>query len=229
MSTTTHRASTGARPGSRGRLAAFAAIAAAAIAGAALLVAFQSTGSPAATVPVRTTSGEGRTLGDANAPVTVIEYADFQWPICKRAESAVLSPLEQQYVQQGTVKIEFRNFPIIGPESMTAAQAALAAADQGKFWEYHDALFNTQGAENSGAFSYDKLVGIARQVGLDVPKFEQALSSNAHLAEVQAEANAAQAAGVTATPTFFVGNAKIVGLQPYSQFQAAIDAALAAS
>ena len=126
-------------------------------------------------MPPKTAASSGRTLGDANAPVTVVEYADFQCPICKAAETSVISRLEQDYVQQGKVKIEFRDYAFIGQDSWNAAQAALAANDQGKFWQYHDALFNAQGQENSGQFSYDNLVKIAQQVGLDVPTFEQTL------------------------------------------------------
>jgi len=167
-------------------------------------------------------------LGDANAPVTVIEYADFQCPICKRAETSVVSQIERDYVTSGHVKIEFRMFPFLGQDSFNAAQAAEAARDQGKFWEYHDALYNAQGAENSGAFSYDKLVALAQKIGLDVPAFEAALSSNAHLADVQKEADTARSNGISSTPTFFIGDKKIVGVQPYGEFQSAIDAALMA-
>jgi protein-disulfide isomerase len=190
------------------------------------LIAFQATRSDAK-IPERVATGEGRVLGDANAPVTVVEYADFQCPVCKKAETSIISQIEKDYVQQGKVKIEFRMFPFLGQESFNAAQAAEAARDQGKFWEYHDALFNAQGLENSGTFTYEKLVALAQKVGLDVPKFEATLSANTYLAPIQAEADAARAAGVLSTPTFFVGDTKIVGTQPYSQFAAAIDAALA--
>jgi len=191
------------------------------------LIAFQVTRSSSASIPPRVVSSQGRILGDPNAPVTVVEYADFQCPICKRAETSVIPQLETDYVNQGKVNIEFRNFPFIGQESFNAAQAADAAGEQGKFWEYHDALFNAQGNENSGTFSYDKLVALATQVGLDVPQFEQALSSNAYLASVQQEADSASANGVSSTPTFFIGDKKIVGLQSYGTFTAAIQAALA--
>ena len=191
------------------------------------LIAFQSRSSNGGTIPARVATGQGRALGDANARVTVVEYADFQCPICKAAETSIVSRIEQDYVQQGKVKIEFRMFPFLGQESFDAAQAAEAARDQGKFWEYHDALFNAQGQENSGSFSYEKLVALAQQVGLDVPTFEATLSSNAHLAAIQQEVDAARASGVTSTPTFFIDDTKIVGAQPYAQFTAAIDAALA--
>jgi protein-disulfide isomerase len=207
-----------------------AIVAATAVAVVFIAVALQSAGGGAtAAIPARTSNTEGRVLGDENAPVTIIEYADFQCPVCKRAETALIPQIEKDYIATGKVKLEFRMYPFIGQESFDAAQAAEAAGDQGKFWEYHDALFNAQGLENDGNFKYDKLVAIAQQVGLDVPKFEATLSANTHLAAVQAEADAAHAAGVSSTPTFFVGSQKIAGVQPYGTFRAAIDAALAAA
>jgi protein-disulfide isomerase len=205
----------------------FMGIAAFAIATVVGLAIYQSASGSTTKIPDRVATGDGRVLGDANAPVTIVEYADFQCPICRRAETSVLPEIEKNYVQTGKVKIEFRIYSFLGQESFDAAQAAEAARDQGKFWEYHDALFNAQGtAENNGAFSYDNLVKLAQQVGLDVPKFEETLSSNVHLAAIQREADAAHAAGISSTPTFFVGNQKIVGLHDYSVFQQAIDSAL---
>jgi protein-disulfide isomerase len=184
-------------------------------------------GSDAATLPPRVATGEGRVLGDPAAPVSVIEYADFQCPVCKRAELDIISRIERDYVTSGQVKIEFRMYPFLGQESFNAAMAAEAAREQGKFWEYHDALFNAQGRENSGVYSYERLVEIAREVGLDVAAFEGVLASNRYLEPVQREADEAAAAGIASTPTFFVGEEKIVGAQSYGTFQRAIDRALA--
>jgi len=213
----------GARGGSRWMFIVGGVVAAGAVAG---LIAMQAFGGDTATVPERVATGEGRVLGDPNAPVTVVEYADFQCPVCKRAVSSVVSKIEEDYVQQGQVKIEFRMYPFLGQESFNAAQAAEAARDQGKFWEYHDALFNAQGRENSGVFVYETLVDLAREVGLDVPLFERTLGDNVHLEAVQAEADAARNAGIKSTPTFFVNGERIVGAQPYEEFQKAIDKAL---
>ena len=208
---------------------AIAIVAASALAAVIIVIALQaaSTGTTQA-VPERVANTDGRVLGDENAPVTLIEYADFQCPVCKRAETTVLAQIQKDYIDTGKVKLEFRMYPFLGQESFDAAQAADAARDQGKFWEYHDALFNAQNGENQGGFSYDKLVTIAKQVGLDVPAFETTLSANTHLAAIQAEADAAHKAGISSTPTFFVGSQKIAGVQPYATFRSAIDAALQA-
>ena len=208
----------------RRRLFTYAGLALAALVVAGSLIALQLTTRSEAVVepPV----GEGRVLGDPNAPVTVVEYADFQCPVCKRAAADLLPQIEQEYVDQGLVKIEFRYFPFLGQESWGAAQAAEAAAEQGKFWEYYAALYNAQGRENSGTFSYEKLLELARDIGLDVEQFDATLASNVNLEVVQADADAARDRGVNSTPTFFVGDEKVVGLRG-DDLRHAIEQALA--
>src|SRR4051794_38887003 len=139
VTNTRHRGSTSATRGAaRRRYSGWLLIllAVAALGGVGAIIATQAMRGSSGNVPARASTGEGRVLGDANAPVTVVEYADFQCPICKRAETSIVSRIEQDYVQQGKVKIEFRMFPFIGQESWDAAQASEAAADQAKFWEY---------------------------------------------------------------------------------------------
>jgi protein-disulfide isomerase len=202
-------------------------IAIAALAAVGGLIALQAANSGSTALPDRLATGEGRTLGSPDAPVTVVLYADFQCPACKRAELDVVPRLEEEYVLPGKVNIEFRMFPFLGQESWDAAQAAEAAREQGKFWEYHDALWNAQAGENRGAFRYDRLVELAREVGLDVERFEATLTSNVYLDPIQQEADAAREAGVASTPTFFIGGEKIVGAQDSAVFQAAVEQALA--
>ena len=232
MATAKHSSSARASvrvPGNRRSAYVLAGIAVAAMAVVLAFVVFQATTASSDKLPERTATGEGRVLGDPNAPVTIVEYADFQCPVCKRAETQLMPQIEKDYIQTGKVKLEFRNFPIIGQESWNAAQAADAAGDQGKFWEYHDALFNAQGAENGGNYEFEKLVTIAERLGLDVQKFRDTLSSNTHLEAIQKEKDAADA--VSSTPTFFVTDGttdkKIVGAQSFGVFKAAIDELLA--
>ncbi len=213
-------------PSSRRSAFMLAGIALAAMVVVVGFVVFQSTTASSDKLPERTVTSSSRVLGDANAPVTIVEYADFQCPVCKRAETSIIANIEKDYVKTGKVKLEFRMFPIIGQESWNAAQAADTAGDQGKFWEYHDALFNAQGAENGGNYTFEKLDAIAAELGLDVEKFRDTLTANTHLAEIQKEKDAGDAAGISSTPTFFVGEKKIVGAQSYSVFKAAIDAEL---
>ncbi|HXF51850.1 MAG TPA: DsbA family protein [Dehalococcoidia bacterium] len=177
-------------------------------------------------VPERTVTAPGRILGNPDAPVKIVEYADFQCPYCKMAEEKV-ARLVDEYVTPGKASLEFRNFAFLGDESVLAAEASLCAEDQGKFWEYHDALFRIQGRENSGVYSSAKLVELAQEVGLDVEAFQQCMESEKHRQDVLDEREAAKKAGVSSTPTFFVNDTVVKGNVPYSDFVDAIEAELA--
>src|SRR5512135_1869468 len=113
----------------------------------------------------------GNTLGDANAPVTLEVYADFQCPVCGQFDRGTLKQIEEKYVNTGKVRIVFNHFAFIGDESTRAAEASECANEQGKFWQYADTLFNNQAGENQGAFADDKLAGFAQQIGLDMTKY----------------------------------------------------------
>ena len=209
----------------RGTLLKYAIATMAALAIVGTLIALQVSAGGGGTVepPV----GEGRILGDPDAPVTIVEYADFQCPVCKRAATNLIPQIEADYVADGLVKIEYRYFPFLGQESWDAAQAAAAAEEQGRFWEYYAALYNAQGRENGGAFSYDRLLALAEEIGLDMEQFDETLASNVSLASIQVESDAARDRGVSSTPTFYVGETRIVGLQEYQEFVDAIEHELA--
>lgn len=102
-------------------------------------------------------SGKLPALGKDDAPVTIVEFADFQCPFCERFYNNVKKGIEDEYVKTGKVKFYFRNYAFLGPESITAAQGAYCANEQGKFWQYHNFLFENQGPENSGTFSKENL------------------------------------------------------------------------
>ncbi len=169
---------------------------------------------------------EANRLGDKNAKVTLIEFADFQCPYCERWFQQVESQIVQQYVQTGKLTFVYKHSAFLGQESSWSAQAAECAADQGKFWEYHDELFKQQNGENQGAFTKDKLIGFAQTLELDMSTFTSCLNNDETLARVQADTQEGQQASVNGTPTFFINGQRIVGAQPYSTFQAAIDKAL---
>lgn len=134
--------------------------------------------------------------------------------------------LFQQYVQTGKVNFVYKHSAFLGQESVWAAQASECAADQGKFWEYHDLLFDRQNGENQGAFNKDKLIGFANELKLDMTKFEPCLTNDETLERVKADTQEGSAAGVRGTPTFFVNGQALVGAQPLEAFQAVIDKAL---
>lgn len=172
----------------------------------------------------------GQTLGDPNAPVTVTEYADYQCPFCKQFATEQEAKLVDDYVKTGKVKLVFHDFPFIGGQnndndSFRAAEASRCAMDQGKFWQYHDALFEHQGAENSGAFSQSNLVSIAKEVGLDTTTFTQCLESNKYEQAVAQSRDEAAKAGVSQTPSFGINGAPSA-YQGYDVLTKQIDIAL---
>jgi protein-disulfide isomerase len=181
----------------------------------------------AAPVPASFKERDANRLGDKNAKVTVIEFADFQCPYCERWFQQVEPQIVQQYVQTGKVTFVYKHSAFLGQESDWAATAAECAADQNKFWAYHDVLFKQQNGENQGAFTKDKLIGFAQQLELDMSKFTPCLQNDQTLARVQADTQEGQQASVSGTPTFFINGQRIVGAQPFSTFQAAIEKALA--
>ncbi len=131
----------------------------------------------------------------------------------------------QRYVNDGMLRLEWHDFPYLGQESRRAAVAARAAQEQGKFWEYHDILFQNQKGENSGAFSDENLVAFAEEAGLDIEQFEEALASGKYEEVVEEDFREAQNAGIQGTPSFTINGQPLVGAQPVETFARAIEAA----
>jgi protein-disulfide isomerase len=134
--------------------------------------------------------------------------------------------LVERYVENGTVRYEWRDFAYLGQESVNAALAARAAQEQGRFWEYHDVLYENQGSVNSGAFSDEALVGFAEEVGLDTEQFVAALTSGRYESIVQSDLREAQNAGIQGTPSFTINGQRLVGPQPLEAFEQLIEAEL---
>lgn len=172
------------------------------------------------------TARPSNTQGEASATVTLIEYSDFQCPYCKRFYDSVLSRIITDYVKTGKVKLSYKNYAFLGDESRWAAQAAECAADQGKFWEMHELLFTRQQGENSGAFSKENLINLAKEVKVDGAKFSDCLNQDTTLERVQEDISEGNRIGVRGTPTFLLNGKLIVGAQPYEAFKTALDAVL---
>jgi len=169
----------------------------------------------------------GNTMGDPNAPVKIIEYADFQCPYCQRYWQQTEKQIIQSYVVTGKVYYEYRSVgAFIGPESAAAAEAAYCAGDQGKFWEYHDALYSHWTGENIGDFAPDKLRQYSAAIGLDAKAFDDCLIQGTHKTQVIKDASNAKSDGIRATPSFLINGQLLEGAQPFDAFQKAIDAAL---
>ena len=182
-------------------------------------------------IPGRTVATQGRTLGSESARVTVEEYSDFQCPYCARAAQSILPKIEQDYIADGRVKLVFRPMAILNrpgspPESTWAAEAAECANEQGKFWDYHDKLFENQQGENQGGFSINNLKRFAEELGLDTQAFNQCLDSHKYEDLVKAETQDALKKGVQSTPTFVIGEQTIEGSQSYDNVKKAIESEL---
>lgn len=165
---------------------------------------------------------DGMALGDAGAPITVVEYGDYQCPHCVRFHRNGLDALMSEYIQPGNVRFEYREFPIVDQnpdgsfdtdaESFRAAEAAICAADQGQYWPYHNLLFANSHGESVGSFTVDRLKGLAeRTPGIDLATFNGCVDNRTHLETVRQMANAAIAAGIDSTPTFVVNGRPIEG------------------
>ena len=173
-------------------------------------------------------------MGDPNAPVTIVEFSDFQCPYCGRFYEQTLPSLVENYIDSGKAKLVYRDLPLSFHANAKPSHIAAECADeQGKFWDYHDILFEKQSEWQS--LSSDDLTstlsGYASDMGLQTATFESCLSSSKMSEEVSKDALDAATYGATGTPTFFIGNEKdgfikLTGAQPYATFQAAIDAQL---
>lgn len=171
---------------------------------------------------------EGTRIGPADAVVHVEEYFDFQCPHCQDASNLVVKRLLDEYVAEGKVAFTYRFFPILGPESWLAAQAAYCAMDMGAFWTYQDLLFAKKGLGNRGTYSRNNLISYARQVGLDGDAFAACLDGTQSAQYVQRAYDQAQRLGLIGTPTFFV-NGRPVNLLTWEDLFRVIDQELAAA
>lgn len=177
--------------------------------------------------PVDVAVSEGSVfLGNENASVTVIEFADYQCPFCKKFFTDTFPKLKSTYIDSGKVKFYYQDFAFLGSESTRAAEASQCALDQNKFWEYHDTLYKNQGAENSGAFSDQKLIDLGKNSGLDVAIFEQCLSNKKYLERVNQTLASAKNYGVSGTPTVFINGKRLVGALPFTSYEKLIEEAL---
>ncbi len=158
-------------------------------------------------------------LGSPDAPITIVEFSDFQCPFCGKVEREAISQLRDQYVRSNRISIVYKHAAFLGDESTWAAQAAECAADQGQFWKYHDLLFARQDGENKGAFTKEKWLGLAQEWELDLTRFEPCLNNDETLARVQADIQEARAMDVRGTPTFFLNGQPLVGAQPLAAFE----------
>ncbi|MDE1769312.1 MAG: thioredoxin domain-containing protein [Thaumarchaeota archaeon] len=162
-------------------------------------------------------------LGDANAKITIVEFGDYQCTYCHLFHENTKDALLQQYVDTGKVNFVFRDFPLNGPDSVLAAEAAYCADDQGKYWQYHDELYKNWAGEKTGWVNQKSLDIFATTVGLDLDKFDKCISDKKYEQKVTDNYNFGQKIGIDGTPSFIIFGGKditkIVGAQPISVFE----------
>jgi len=163
-------------------------------------------------------------LGDPKAPVTMVEFSDFQCPYCKQYHDTTFSRLKQTYIDTGKVKYVYKDFPLsqLHPRAQASAEAAQCAHEQGKFWEYGDILF-----KNQQALADENLKQYAVDLKLDTKAFDACYSSGKYRADIAGDQQAGIAAQVTGTPGFAINGQRLDGALPYEKFQQVIDEALA--
>lgn len=175
----------------------------------------------------RRKDGDPLALGKPDAPVVLVEYADYQCSFCGRFTRETQPELVKKYVDEGVLRIEFRNFPIFGKDSERAARASWAAGRQGRFWQFHHEAFAK--LRKGDALAEDKLVDMARTSGVpDLEKFRADMNGSEAEAAVKKDQDEGYRLGVQSTPSFLVGGRPLAGAQPLAEFEDAIAKAKAA-
>ena len=186
-------------------------------------------------LPLKISTDNDPVIGEPNAPITIIEFSDFQCPFCAKFHVETLPSIMNEYINEGQVKLVFRDFPIqsIHPNALPASVASECANEQGKFKEMHDVLFENQ-KEWSNQNTDSVIITFTKyalEMGLEEERFDSCLKNGKYIEEIQKDLDDGRAYGITGTPGFFVGNDEIgfielKGAQPFENFKKVIDSQL---
>jgi protein-disulfide isomerase len=188
----------------------------------------EATGLTAGDTALEQRADRARIQGNPSAPLWVIEVSDFQCPYCKQWHDQTYPALKREYVDAGKVRLAYINFPLQGHRNAwPAAEAAMCAGAQDKFWPMQDALFDTQHQWENLANPMPVFDSLATRVGVDRASFDECVSQRQMRPLIQADLERATRAGVDATPSFVIGNTLLSGAQPVDVFRKVIDEALA--
>ena len=171
-------------------------------------------------------------LGDPDAPITLIEFGDYQCHFCNVHYKNTEHKLVEEYVMTGKINMIFKDYTIIGADSTVAALGAHCAAEQGKFWEFHHTLFNNYGGENNGWAGQERIFVFAETIGVDMDKFIECNEKEYHKEKIAKSNNDARMLGITGTPAFYIISLDtqqievITGAQPYETFERIIKSML---
>ena len=161
-------------------------------------------------------------LGDENAPVTIIEFSDYECPFCERFYRQTLPSIKSTYIETGKAMFVYRDFPLgFHSQAEPAAIAANCAGEQRKYFQFHDKIFDNGGARGKSNVDYKNW---AQEIGLDVPRWEKCTNDPAQKQEIQKDIGDGSAAGISGTPGFIINGKLISGAQPFSVFQQVIEA-----
>ena len=177
--------------------------------------------------PINLTNGSP-VLGSASAPITIVEFGDYQCEMCYHWYHNTRADVIDSYVETGKANLVFMDLPFLGRDSVTAARATYCADDQGKYWEYHETLYNFQEAIDNGWASKDRLVSFAFDLDMNLDEFNDCMDSSKYAKRVKANYDESQRFGAEATPTFLIISPdgavkKITSAQPYSVFSQVIE------
>ena len=168
-----------------------------------------------------------QTMGNPSASITILEWGDYQCTFCYKFHQSTLNTIKQDFIETGKVKLVFKDFPLNGPDSILAAEAAYCAQDQGKYLQYHDELYKNWAGEKMGWINNESLDKFATTVSLDLNKFNECLDDHKYLERVNQMYEFGKKIGIDATPSFLVFNnekiIKITGNQPLEVFLKSID------
>ncbi|MHA6803751.1 DsbA family protein [Salinifilum ghardaiensis] len=165
--------------------------------------------------------GDPMARGRADAPVVMIKYEDFRCPYCAKAATDIEPELIKRYVDSGTLRIEWRDFPIFGQQSYAMAKAGRAAAEQGKFWQFHDAAYEigVQAGQGHPDFPDERIQEVAREAGIpNMEQFNATRNSPEVMQAIDRDLREGEQIGVSSTPTFVINGQAILGAQPLQQF-----------
>ena len=163
-------------------------------------------------------------LGNQNAPITLVEFGDYQCHFCNVFFHSTEGQILKNYVETGKVKMIFKDYNIIGPDSVNASHGAHCANDQGLFWKYHDILYSNWTGENNGWASSENLGKFAQEIGLDMDEWSECMLNGVHSQTILASNEDARSLELTGTPAFFVigpdgKTTRLFGAQPYETFE----------
>ena len=166
-------------------------------------------------------------FGATNAQISIVEFGDYQCTFCYKFHQNTFNNIQIEYIDSGKVNYVYRDFPLNGHDSVLAAEASYCAGDQGKYWSYHNLLFNNWAGENTGWININSLIKFATKANLDISEFNKCLDTHKYYQKVMDNESYANKIGINATPSFLIFDDKelirIIGAEQLNKFQSVIN------